>query len=331
MRAKSQYARGALRRFPEASVAKIGELYALEGMAEVMLAEGFCSGVPLTQVPFGENFQYTQGLTTTEVLRHALALFDTAALEGKDSLPIVTLARVGQGRVYLNLGMYDSAAAAVASVPTTAAYLVYTDITGAWNSAVGLQRDVDRTQLVNAEGGSGLRWLSSSPATQDPRVPVTTVVQNGVVQFTSPVRQAKYRPTSPATPQRLADGIEARLIEAEKQLQPAADPQGPWLQTLNALRATIGLPDTTDPGTENERVDLLFRERAFWLYLTGHRQGDMRRLVRQYRRPMETVYATGAYPLPNFYVVYQDLATTKLAIQEEQINSLYHGCFDRAP
>jgi hypothetical protein len=264
-------------------------------------------------------------------LRHALALLDTAGLQGKDSLPIVTLARVGQGRVYLNLGMYDSAAAAVAMVPTTATYLIYVDAGGAWNTSVGLQRDVDRTRIVNAEGGSGLPWVASSPATQDPRVRVTTVVQNGVVQFTSPVRQAKYIPTNPATPQRLADGIEARLIEAENQLQPAANPQGPWLQTLNALRATVGLPDTTDPGTENARVDLLFRERAFWLYLTGHRQGDMRRLVRQYHRPMESVYPTGAYPLATFYAVYQDLATSRLAEQEERINPLYQGCFNRAP
>ena len=29
---------------------------------------------------------------------------------------------------------------------------------------------------------------------------------------------------------------------------------------------------------------MLFRERAFWMYLTGHRLGDMRRLIRQYGR-----------------------------------------------
>jgi len=40
----------------------------------------------------------------------------------------------------------------------------------------------------------------------------------------------------------------------------------------------------TDPGTAEARVDLLFRERAFWFFLTGHRQGDLRRLIRQYGR-----------------------------------------------
>ena len=31
-------------------------------------------------------------------------------------------------------------------------------------------------------------------------------------------------------------------------------------------------------------MDQLFSERAFWLFATGHRLGDMRRLVRQYGR-----------------------------------------------
>jgi len=39
----------------------------------------------------------------------------------------------------------------------------------------------------------------------------------------------------------------------------------------------------------------MFRERAFWMYLTGHRLGDLRRLVRQYGRGEESVYPTGAY------------------------------------
>ncbi len=94
----------------------------------------------------------------------------------------------------------------------------------------------------------------------------------------------------------LADAVEARLIEAEAALR-AGDNLG-WLATLNHLRqtawttivpATPGpLPDLTDPGPDGSggdalRVDLLFRERAFWLYLTGHRQGDLRRLVRRLR------------------------------------------------
>jgi hypothetical protein len=61
------------------------------------------------------------------------------------------------------------------------------------------------------------------------------------------------------------------------------------------LRAGAGLADTTDPGTPAGRVDLLFRERAFWLFATGHRLGDLRRLVRQYGRPADSVFPSGLY------------------------------------
>ncbi|HEY7767872.1 MAG TPA: hypothetical protein VIB55_06800, partial [Longimicrobium sp.] len=113
----------------------------------------------------------------------------------------------------------------------------------------------------------------------------------------------------------LASGVEARLIEAEAQL--AANPNdGAWLATLNTLRASAStlipllypsitdaikasFPQTlaplTDPGTAAGRVDLLFRERALWMYVTGHRLGDLRRLIRQYGRSESTVFPTGTY------------------------------------
>ena len=65
---------------------------------------------------------------------------------------------------------------------------------------------------------------------------------------------------------------------------------------LNGARATVpGLASLSDPGTPDARVDLTFRERAFWMFMTGHRLGDLRRLVRQYGRGSETVFPTGAY------------------------------------
>ena len=37
----------------------------------------------------------------------------------------------------------------------------------------------------------------------------------------------------------------------------------------------------------------MFRERAFWLYLSGHRLGDLRRMVRQYGRSADAVFPGG--------------------------------------
>jgi starch-binding outer membrane protein, SusD/RagB family len=42
-------------------------------------------------------------------------------------------------------------------------------------------------------------------------------------------------------------------------------------------------------------VDLIFRERAFWLFSTGHRVGDLRRLIKFYQRSAESVFPTGEW------------------------------------
>jgi hypothetical protein len=99
----------------------------------------------------------------------------------------------------------------------------------------------------------------------------------------------------------IVSGVEARLIEAEAQLR-AGNAAGA-LTTLNALRAATGagsggvagLAPLTDAGAADARINQLFRERAFWLFGRGHRVGDLRRLIRQYNRPANTVFPTGAW------------------------------------
>jgi hypothetical protein len=72
------------------------------------------------------------------------------------------------------------------------------------------------------------------------------------------------------------------------------------------------------------RVAVMFRERAFWLFGTGHRHGDLRRLVRQYGLPVNSVFPTGPYQGgPAAYgsaVVYP--------VAGDQYNPNYHGCID---
>jgi len=84
------------------------------------------------------------------------------------------------------------------------------------------------------------------------------------------------------------------MVEAEAQ-QAAGSPTTA-LATLNAARATVaGLTPLTDPGTATAEVDQIFRERAFWMFGTGHRLGDMRRLIRQYQRSADTVFPIGPW------------------------------------
>jgi starch-binding outer membrane protein, SusD/RagB family len=78
------------------------------------------------------------------------------------------------------------------------------------------------------------------------------------------------------------------------------------LGILNGLRSNAALltlrgypagslPPLTLQATAAAQVDQLFKERAYWLFLTSHRLGDMRRLIRQYGRGAETVFPTGPY------------------------------------
>ena len=81
------------------------------------------------------------------------------------------------------------------------------------------------------------------------------------------------------------------------------------LATLNALRAATGagsggiagLAPLTAAASAAAGVDQLFRERAFWLFSRGHRLGDLRRLVRQYSRPANTVFPSGAFQKGGVY------------------------------
>ena len=128
---------------------------------------------------------------------------------------------------------------------------------------------------------------------------------------------------SRSSPVETASGIEARLIEAEAQLDAGLVVQ--WLTTLNDARATLAMPPLTDPGTDDARVDLLFRERAFWLFNTGHRLGDLRRLVRQYGRDPMTVYPVGPYHKDNL-TIGSDLAI--VIPGNESNNPKYVPCND---
>jgi hypothetical protein len=142
--------------------------------------------------------------------------------------------------------------------------------------------------------------------------------------------QLKY--TSRSANVTAASGIEARLIEAEAQLQ-AGDATGS-LATLNTLRLAPGNPGSggvsglaplADAGTPDARVNQLFKERAYWLWLTAHRLGDLRRLVRQYQRPSESVFPTGAYVKGGLYG-----ADVNFPVPfDEQNNPKFTGCLDR--
>jgi hypothetical protein len=331
LRAKARVGAWLLTNFaPTESPALAAHLEAIEGYADIYLADMFCSGIPLSTVdPDGYTLQ--PGSTTAEVYQHAVAIFDTALAAATDSSRIVYMASVGKGRALLALGQYAAAAAAVANVPDGFEYLleysadnigtVEAPQPAAPSFMYALSQESDQGPgMSDVEGSNGLDWIASG----DPRTAA-------VAYWTDNNGTPRYVPASQSpgggSPITVADWREARLIQAEASL--AANDVSGWLATLNLLRQTAiapALPDLVDPGTPDTRVDLLFRERGFWLYLTGHRLGDMRRLIRQYGRDPSTVFPIGRHASG---ALYGPSVNAPIPAEERRYNKLFSGCLDR--
>ena len=344
-RGQAREARGALARYaPDTPPALRGELLALEAYSDIFLADLFCSGIPLSTLDFEGDYTYQAGSTTREAYARAVGLFDSALTLAADSDRILNLARVGKGRALLALGDYGAAAQAVAGVADGYRYQIdYTMAAGSRYDDHNFVYQLAAT-MVDSEGVNGLDYISS----QDPRTRANPKGKNtyGMPLFVP----AKY--AAGDSPVVLADWVEARLIQAEAALQ-ANDTDPSWLATLNVLRTdgtydtqpnvqdstqsdtlwhmgaggVAGLRPLEDPGDFEARVDLLFRERAFWLFLTGHRQGDMRRLIREYGRAAEAVYPTGRYLGAGG--AYGSDVTAPIPASERAYNPKFKGCINR--
>lgn len=309
----------------------VPEMQSIAGFTYLYFGEDFCSGVPFSRVR-GDTITFGMPLTTDEVYTVALAKFDSAlahpGLGADQDLSITNLALVGRGRALLDLGQYAEAASAVAPVPTDFKYETeHADSPLRLQNAVWAYTNGGLWSVSDVEGGNGLPYISAL----DPRVQVDSVdadgdgfADPGLDLITPQYSLLKYPAATSPIP--VADGIEARLIEAEAQLQ--ANNFSGMNATLNNLRQTAispAMPNLPNPANRDAAIDRLFSERAFWLYATGHRLGDMRRLIKVYGRNSETVFPTGAYHKNGTYGPDVNLPIPI----EEQNNPNSKGCLDR--
>jgi starch-binding outer membrane protein, SusD/RagB family len=289
-RSAAEDAAAALQAFgatPEADTG-IPEMLSLAGLSYIFLAEDFCSGIPISRA-VGDEIVFGQPLTTMQVFDTAVARFNLALTHPSivPGDPIHSLASVGLGRALLAQGLFAEAAAAVAAVPPDFVYETEHATTPvALHNGVFEAFNNGEFGVLDQEGTNGLDYVSA----EDLRVEGDSGIGSDLNTETwFPSKYANFDASIPT-----ADYTEAQLIIAESELQ--AGGLGPMTDRLNALRAGAGLPeDIVAPGDAVSGADLLFRERAFWLYATGHRLGDMRRLIRQYGRDPETVFPTGEY------------------------------------
>jgi hypothetical protein len=361
-----------LREWKPNNVSDVGQMYWLRGWAEMTIAENFCNGSPISFLDENNNIVYGKPETNVEIYTRAKASFDTAVQNAPAgearSDTVKWLSAIEKARVQLDLGDVAGAGTAISTtvVPDNFRFsMFYTQVIQD-NQIWALNNSAGRWMVANNEGPLGLNPLTAN----DPRVPIciggsaackafdanqtrTTSFDNSVgsgsflVQLVWPTREADIA---------IAMGTEARLIEAEVALR-SGDPVT-FINKLNFLRANFNtfkqpsnpcsatvqitgcptvpvggsLPPLVDPVTQTAREDLLFRERAFWLWSTGHRLADLRRLVRPveeggFGRAENTVFPNGPYAKGGFYGADKFL-TLSVA---EQNNPLSVGCLDRNP
>ena len=339
VRTSANQAIAGLREFAEDETTLLAEMYFARGFAELQLASDFCNGIPLSDAA-GQDPVFGEPLAVDEVFAAAVASFDTAlAIIGTasddDELEIRRAALVGKARALVGRDMVAEAAALVppSAVPTRFAYLHEFDVNANENTIWGQGLSAKRYSVADSVEGNGRNILVQNAipfgSADDPRLPVVDTKRAGQDGQTFTRTTTLY---DRFTPVDVVNGIDARLIEAEAALR--AGNLAEMLAILNALRARppqLGeidpdpMPALTDPGTAEERLDLLFREKAFWTFSRGQRLGDMRRLVRQYDRAANEVFPVGVHYKGGTYGDDVNLPV----VTDERNNPNFQGCTDR--
>lgn len=293
----------------------------LGALTLILMAENYCGAVPISrQLPSGA-FEYGAALSTQELLQAAAQKADSAlaiataagvtSVFGSSATTQTNVAHLLKGRALLDNGDPAGAAAAVGSVPTTFRYIYQHSQTTARqnNGTWGVTWSVGRFGVGQAEGGNGLTYrvdgdTALAGSIKDPRVSNRQRGGAGVGFDGSTPQFMPWKVGKRDTLVVIEDGVEARLIEAEAALR--ANDYATALVDLNALRSNASLlaqrgyaagslPPLTPAVGATAQTQQVFGERAYWLYLTSHRLGDLRRMIRDYGFGAESVFPTGAY------------------------------------
>ena len=298
---------------------RIAELYFVRAFAEMQMASDYCNGIPLSGQDSTGALIYDTPHPISYVYEAAVASADTgltflpATGGGSDTVLVRRALLVTKARALLGLNKPAEAALLIptTAVPTTFTYdATYTPASGditLWAQP----RSARRYTVADSLEGRGRNLLVKNVvpfySAKDPRVPATytisskgdtTISQDGLTPSRTTTLWSRSTTTS------IINGLDARLIEAEARLR-ANDIPG-MMTILNALRATppkLGdiqptaaqLPPLTAPATQDAATNLFFREKAFWEFGRGYRLSDLRRLVRQYNRPVDQVFPVGQH------------------------------------
>ncbi|MES2523520.1 MAG: hypothetical protein V4617_12525 [Gemmatimonadota bacterium] len=302
---------------PLAPAWNFSEMFFVEAYMLNLLAEHFCNGQPISYIVAGAE-QYGEPLANEAIFTLALAKVDSGltrlgATTGANETRVRSSLQILRARILLNQGNFAAVAATVAAVPTTFVWSQEHSLTSRTPGVWSLVNNQRRYIVSNNEGPLGLDFGGT-----DPRVPTCTAGQAACTaagiattanrpfdNATVAVPDMRYQLVwaTDASSVALVSGLQARLFEAEA-LNRTGNFAGA-LTILNALRAAppgygrtiAAMPALADPGTEAGRRNLIFREKAFWLFGLGHRYGDMRRMMRQYGMTANEVFPNGTWQI----------------------------------
>jgi len=326
--------------YKPASKGEIGEMWFVKGYSELQSALDFCNGQPFADLSSGSPDLGTP-MSGDDAFKLALASFDTAlAIVGSAtdsvSLRVKYSAQVGRGRALLGLGQQAQAGVAVAGIPKTFSFnLTWPATQGKEDNLIwGLASSARRYTMEDSSDRQGGRIPNAMPfvSAKDPRVPSVQSPKFGFDGSTPYDGQLVFPAFNSPVP--VASYVDAQLILAESQLA-ASDPS--WLTTLNALRAgptnigaitVTGMSALADPGSPAARIDLLFRERAFWTFGRGQRLGDLRREIRVYGKTAAQVFPGEGGINPRKNSNYGSDVNLPVP-QAERNNFHFGGCTDR--
>ena len=333
------YARDAinnLTNFAPAEKTKIAEMYFVMGFMEGTLGQDFCNGIPLGETVNGVP-QYTAPLTDSLVFVQAIARYDSALtlLTGTDAATVAVrnATLIAKGRAQVNLAQFAAAASTVSTVPTSYAYIltysIPTQVNEWWQMSTSTRRySVGDTVGLPTGAKNNLPYASAN----DPRV---ISKRSAASSFDTSTPFDSLGNWGREDPISLVNGVDARLIEAEAQLQ-QKNAAG-WLamnQILNTLRAAppkygnltiAAMLPLPVPATQVDAENQFFREKAFWQYGRGERLSDMRRLIRQYGRSEDTVFPTGTFHKSGVFGTGVNFPVP----DAEKSNPNFSGCLDR--
>ncbi|MFV1979979.1 MAG: hypothetical protein ACC655_02405 [Rhodothermia bacterium] len=302
----------------------VSEMQSITGYTYVIFAETFCSGVPFSKVPSdGGELIFGDPQTTEQMFTTAGGWFDQARASAGGNSQLEYLARVGKARSLLGLGQISDAAGEVRGIPTEFVYSIEHSINSRrQENGIYIMTTVRRQySIAEGKGINGIKFRSAD----DPRTPWDGGTDFGQDDITLYYNQLKYTSSNAFVP--LASGIEARLIEAEAAAQ--VGKSGEVESIHNTLRATIDLPGLDFSGLSGQALRKAhFDERAFWLYSTLHRQGDLRRLVRVYGEDVSSVFPWGPYFKGGEYS-----SDVTFPVPQSELNNpnAQQGCLDRNP